>query len=246
MPKLLYVTHSAGYKHDVLPYSHEVVERLGRESGAFDATVTDDVATVDWDNLARDFDVIAFCTTGDLPISDAAKNNLVDFVRVHGRAFVGIHNATDTFYKYAPYGEMVGGYFNGHPWHQEVTILVEDPDHPSTSELPESFQIHDEIYTHKSWSRDKTHVLLTLDLSSVDPAKGADQIAQNNGEVPMAWCHDFGAGRVFYSALGHGMPTWTSELFHRHLVGGIRWALRDPSLDDISTTSHAPDAQGAL
>jgi type 1 glutamine amidotransferase len=171
MPNLLYVTHSAGYKHEVLPYSHEVMERLGRETGAFTATVTDDVSCVNWKNLARDFDVVAFCTTGELPLSDDAKNALIDFVRREGKAFVGIHNATDTFYKYAPYGEMVGGYFNGHPWHQEVNILVEDPDHPSTQHLPDEFRIHDEIYTHRNWSRDKTHVLLTLDLTSVDPAR---------------------------------------------------------------------------
>jgi hypothetical protein len=246
MPNLLYVTHSAGYKHEVLPYSHEVMERLGRETGAFTATVTDDVSSVNWQNLARDFDVVAFCTTGELPLSDDAKNALIDFVRREGKAFVGIHNATDTFYKYAPYGEMVGGYFNGHPWHQEVNILVEDPDHPSTQHLPDEFRIHDEIYTHKNWSRDKTHVLLTLDLTSVDPGKGADKIALNQGEVPMAWCHPFGAGRVFYTALGHGTPTWSSEMFHQHLVGGIRWALRDPSLGEGASTGHVRDPGGAL
>jgi hypothetical protein len=227
MQRLLYVTHSAGYKHEVLPYSHEVMQTLGNDSGAFTATVTDDVATVNWNALGDDFDAVAFCTTGDLPMDDAARERLIRFVRDDGKPFIGIHNATDTFYKYAPYGEMVGGYFNGHPWHEEVTILVDDPDHPSTRDLPDSFRIHEEIYTHRNFSRDKTRVLLTLDLTSVDPAKGADQIAQSGGEVPMAWCHDFGAGRVFYTALGHGMPTWTDAHFHRHLLGGIRWALRE-------------------
>ena len=227
MRRLLYVTHSAGYKHEVLPYSHEVVRKLGGDSGAFAATCTDDVATVDWDRLAADYDAVAFCTTGELPMGDEAKQRLIDFVRGDGKAFVGIHNATDTFYQFAPYGEMVGGYFNGHPWHQEVGILVEDPDHPSTRHLPDRFRIHDEIYTHRNWSRQKTHVLLTLDLTSVDVGKGADKIAGSGGEVPMAWCHDFGAGRVFYTALGHGMPTWTDERFHQHLLGGIRWAMHD-------------------
>jgi len=43
----------------------------------------------------------------------------------------------------------------------------------------------------------------------------------------MAWCHPFGAGRVFYTALGHGMPTWTDERFQKHLLGGIQWAMRE-------------------
>src|SRR5438105_1774967 len=115
MRKLLYLTHSAGYRHEVLPYSMETLEKLGKETGAFEATTTEDASTVPWDNLGR-YDAIAFCTTGELPIPDEAKNNLIAFVR-GGKAFIGIHNATDTFYKFEPYGEMVGGYFNGHPWH---------------------------------------------------------------------------------------------------------------------------------
>jgi len=224
MKQLLYVTHSAGYKHEVLPYSQEVMQKLGGDSGAFAATCTDDVSTVDWNNLAA-FDAIAFCTTGELPMSDEAKNNLIQLVRRDGKAFVGIHNATDTLYQFAPYGEMVGGYFNGHPWHQEVNILVEDQDHPATRHLPDAFRIHDEIYTHRNWSRDKTRVLMRLDMESVDASKAVGK--RDDGDVAMAWCHDFGAGRVFYTALGHGMPTWTDERFHQHLLGGIRWALRD-------------------
>src|SRR5262249_38752169 len=117
------------------------------------------------------YDAIAFCTTGELPISDEAKQNLIQFVK-NGKAFIGIHNATDTFYKYEPYGEMIGGYFNGHPWHQEVGSLVEERTHPATRHLPEQVRIHDEIYTHRNWSRDKTRVLMRLDNSSVDLAKG--------------------------------------------------------------------------
>jgi hypothetical protein len=223
MKKLLYVTQSCGYRHEVLPYSQEVMRKIGAEAGVFVATCTDDVATVDWGNLGV-YDAIAFCTTGELPLSDPAKANLIGFVR-DGKAFIGLHNATDTFYQYAPYGEMIGGYFNGHPWHQEVGILVEDKSHPATRHLGDSFRIHDEIYTHRNWSRERSHVLMRLDNSTVDMAKAAGK--RDDGDVAMAWCHPFGSGRVFYTALGHGMPTWTDERFHKHLLGGIQWAMRD-------------------
>jgi type 1 glutamine amidotransferase len=221
MKQLLYVTHSAGYRHEVLPFSQEMVRKLGAERGVFEATCTDDVATVDWGNLGR-FDAIAFCTTGELPLTAADRQHLIDFVR-NGKAFIGIHNATDTFYEFPPYGEMLGGYFNGHPWHQEVEILVEDRDHPATRHLPESFRIHDEIYTHRNWDRGRTRVLMRLDPASVDMTKAAGK--RDDGDVAMAWCHPFGQGRVFYTALGHGMPTWTDARFHEHLLGGIRWAM---------------------
>jgi len=221
MKQLLYLTHSAGYRHEVLPFSQEVVTRLGAQGVAYHATCTDSAQTVDWSDLGR-YDAIAFCTTGELPIENADRRNLIDFVR-NGKAFIGIHNATDTFYQFEPYGEMIGGYFNGHPWHQEVEILVEDRNHPATRHLPDSFRIHDEIYTHRNWDRSRTHVLMRLDPASVDMEK-ADR---DDGDVAMAWCHPFGQGRVFYTALGHGMPTWTDARFHQHLLGGIRWAMGD-------------------
>jgi len=92
-----------------------------------------------------------------------------------------------------------------------------------TRDLPEHFTIHDEIYTHKNWSRDKTHVLLRLDNGTVDLAKGN----RDDNDFAMAWCHPFGQGRVFYTALGHAEPTWDSDLFHKHLLGGIQWAMGD-------------------
>lgn len=223
MKNLLYVTQSCGYRHEVLPYSHEVMQQIGADSGAFAATCTDDVATVGWDGLDR-YDAIAFCTTGELPLSDTSKSKLLQFVK-GGKAFIGLHNATDTFYQYEPYGEMIGGYFNGHPWHQEVGIIVEDKNHPATRHLVDQFRIHDEIYTHRNWSRDKTHVLMRLDPASVEIEKAAGK--RDDHDVAMAWCHPYGAGRVFYTALGHGMPTWTDARFHQHLLGGIRWAMRD-------------------
>src|SRR5437867_12622390 len=85
MKQLLYVTQSCGYRHEVLPYSQEVMQKIGKDSGAFEATCTDDVATADWANLDR-FDAIAFCTTGELPLSDAEKERLIQFVK-GGKAF---------------------------------------------------------------------------------------------------------------------------------------------------------------
>lgn len=223
MAKLLYLTQSCGYRHEVLPYSQEVMQKIGADSGAFEATCTDDSGTIDWDRLDQ-YRVIAFCTTGELPLSDTAKGNLIRFVK-DGGGFVGIHNATDTFYQFGDYGAMLGGYFNGHPWHEEVGIIVEDPNHPATRHLGATFRMHDEIYTHRDWSREKTHVLMRLDMTTVDESKKAGK--RDDGDVAMAWCHPYGQGRVFYTALGHGVPTWSDPRFHQHLLGGIRWAMRE-------------------
>src|SRR5436853_6443734 len=96
LPHVLYVTQSAGFKHDVLPLSVQVLQALGRQSGAFDVTATDESSLVARDTLAR-FDAVAFFTSGELPMSADQKAALLDFVR-SGKGFIGIHSATDTFH----------------------------------------------------------------------------------------------------------------------------------------------------
>jgi type 1 glutamine amidotransferase len=108
-----------------------------------------------------------------------------------------------------------------------VNVIVEDKDHPATRHLGDSFMMHDEIYTQRNWSRDKTHVLMHLDMDSVDKEKAKGY--RDDLDVALAWCHSFGDGKVFYTALGHGMPTWSNEKFHQHLLGGILWAMGDAS-----------------
>jgi hypothetical protein len=66
--RLLYVTTSAGFRHDVLPFSQQVLRDVGLRSG-FETVATEDVAMITRDNLAR-FDAVAFFTSGELPMND--------------------------------------------------------------------------------------------------------------------------------------------------------------------------------
>lgn len=219
MKKLLMLTHSAGFEHDYLPTAEKVVTEIGVASGRFETTTTQDCSLIHAKNL-KQYDALLFATTGELPMSDAQKQALIGFVK-SGGAFIGVHNATDTFYEFSEYGEMIGGYFDGHPWTQEIVAVVEDADHPSTRHLEPSFTVFDEIYIHRDWSREKTHVLIRLDNASVDVSKGkrADQ------DYALAWCHPYGEGRVFFTAFGHPKELWAESWFRNHLLGGILWAM---------------------
>ena len=128
------------------------------------------------------------------------KAALIAFVR-DGGAFVGVHSATDTFYDWPGYLDLIGGYFDGHPWRQPVTIRVEDATHPSTRHLGYAFAIDDEIYQFRNWSRGAVDVLLSLDVSSVDMA--ATGINRSDKDFAIAWTRHEGAGRVFSTVLGH-------------------------------------------
>ena len=220
LKRVLMITHSAGFKHDYLPTAKQVVASLGEKSGIFEVTATDDCDLLNKRDLKR-FDAVLFATTGELPISEEQKHDFIESIR-SGKAFIGVHNATDTFYKFPEYGKMIGGYFMAHPWSQEVTVKVEDPTHPSTRHLPESFRVKEEIYTFKNWSRERTHVLISLDNSSVDLSKGT----REDNDYALCWCHTYGKARVFYTGFGHYIEIWSKEWFQKHLLNGILWAMR--------------------
>lgn len=218
--RVLYMTHSAGFKHDVIPLSMELLPQIGEEHG-FDVTATKDVAFLSPAGL-KTFDAVVFYTTGELPISDRAKANLLASIRA-GKGFVGLHSATDTFYEWPEYGELIGGYFDNHPWHEEVTVKVEDRSHPATAHLGATWTITDEIYQFRNWDRSSRHVLLSLDTSSVDLTKKG--VNRTDGDFALAWTSTPGKGRVFYTALGHRAELWKDPAYQQHVAGGIRWAL---------------------
>jgi uncharacterized protein len=189
---------------------------LGAKNG-FDVVCSQDSrAEISSDNL-KNFDAVWFYTTGELPLSETQKAELLAFVR-SGKGFGGSHSATDTFYKWKEYGDLIGAYFDGHPWHTKINVIVEDKMHPSTKHLGDSFTITDEIYQFKGpYSREKLHVLLKLDLKDLKPGNRKDN------DNALAWTNQYGKGHVFYTALGHRDEVWRDPRYQAHVIGGLRY-----------------------
>jgi hypothetical protein len=217
---VLYCTHSAGYRHDAIPLSQTILRQLGKNSGLFEITPTEDMSEFTAEKLAR-YTAVMFFTTGELPMSDAQKAALLDFVR-SGHGFLGVHSATDTFYEWPDYRELVGGYFDGHPWHQRVRIDVADAESALVSFLERSFEITDEIYQIRDFDERGSHVLLRLDQTSVDLRR--DGVNRRSYGWPLAWTRSYGRGRVFYTALGHEQAVWQDARYQRLLLNAMRWS----------------------
>jgi len=223
---------------------------MGRKTGAFEAVVSQDPAVFGSDSL-NTFDAIVFDNaTMRLPIfqvdlsklNDIARRKaekreaearaaILDFVR-SGKGFVGVHAATDCFYNWPEYGEMIGAYFAGHPWHEKVTVKLDDPGHPIV--LPfngQSFAVTDEIYQfRKPYSRDKLRILMSLDTAKTNMDKG-DRIKRTDGDFPVAWIHEYGKGRVFYFSLGHRSEIFWNRRVLECYLRGIQYALGDLPAD---------------
>ena len=179
----------------------------------------------------KNYDGVIFAnTTGDLPIPD--KEAFLAWLK-SGKAFIGMHSASDTLHGWPGYIEMLGGEFKGHGPQVCVDCQNEDAQHSANVKLDKSWKIsQEEIYQFKNYESNRVHELLTLN-KHPDPKNNAP------GKYPVSWCRAFGQGKVFYTSLGHREDIWDadpsikdrknsveiSKAYQAHILGGIKWAL---------------------
>ena len=240
---VLVIGETKGFEHDSVPSAMAAVYNMGHDSGLWDTTLRTDTELLTKKDLGRNaknlsyFDLIVFAsTTSELDMDDSQKQDMLSFIKEDGKGFVGIHAALDTNYKWPEYGEMIGGWFDQHPWMTfNAPIITEDPNFPAVRHFPHEFVKYDEIYQPKEWSRDKVNVLLSLDASRLDYANN-DRIHRKDRDFAVAWSKMYGKGRVFYSTLGHTEESWDDPDIRTMYFEAIKWAL---GMTDGSTASHA-------
>ncbi len=159
--RLLVIGAVEGFQHDATSQAMATLWKLGQESGLWETYIKTDVQLLTKKKLSGNaknldyFDAVAFYTTGELKMDDEQKTALMSFIKDDGKGFIGVHSAPDTFYKWPEYGEMLGGYFDGHPWNTfQAPILMADPTQPdrkhSRKSSPSSMRS-----TAKDYSREK-------------------------------------------------------------------------------------------
>ncbi len=228
--KLLAIGAAKGFHHDAASHGMATVWKIGQETGLYDTYIKTDTELITKQKLTGNaknldfFDAVFFYTTGEIELSDQQKKDLLSFVKDDGKGYIGSHSAADTLYKWPEYGEMVGGYFDLHPWNQfEAPVIVEDRTHPATRHFPASFFVHDEIYQFKDYSRDRVRVLMRLDASKMDVARKG--VHRTDGDFAVSWVRNYGKGRVFYSTLGHREEVWDRRDVQQMWLEGIKWAM---------------------
>jgi len=243
--KLLAIGAVKGYQHDSVSHALATIERLGRDSGIYDTYIRTDTELITKQKLEAGnaknlsfFDAVLFYTTGELDMNDQQKKDLLSFIHEDGKGFIGVHSATDTFYQWPEYGEMIGGYFKEHPWGVfDAPVAVEDPNFPGMQGFPHAFVFKDEMYQTKDFSRDKVHVIARLDANKLDlsnpkvmPEHRVDK------EFPIIWAKTYGKGRVYYNTLGHRDESWDRKDVQTMYLEAIKWAM---GLTQADVSSHA-------
>jgi len=233
----------SGYQHDSISHAVATIERMGRESGAYDTFIRTDsqlitkhaitfpagtgIATGEQFNVRNldYFDAIFFFGVREIDLTAEQRADLLAFVRDDGKGFVAAHAAATAFFSWPEFGELLGGRFDEHPWGiADGTVVVDDPSFPAMRGLPPRVVFHDELYQIKDFSRDKIRVLAHLDASKLDLTQPL--VHRKDGDFPAAWAKTYGKGRVFYSILGHEADDWDNPLLRTMYYDAIRWALR--------------------
>jgi type 1 glutamine amidotransferase len=173
----------------------------------------------------KNFDCVLFFTTGN-PMTPEETKDLVEWVKAGG-AFAGTHCATDTLYGDAAYGNLIGGYFRGHPAIQEIKVTVDDPKHPAAAGFTGGMPYTDEMYVFRDapYDRKHNHVILSIEPGSFKMGKN---LVRADNDYAISWVREEGKGRVFYTSFGHRKEVWRDgEHFQKHLIAGLKWAMAE-------------------
>ena len=198
-------------------------------------------------------DLLSAGKDGNPPMTPAGKQALLDAIK-GGKGFIGTHSAADTFHtgetadtdtnqprtwryrnlgdKADAYTQMIGGELIVHGCQQIAVARVIDPAFPGFAKLGDHVERQEEWYSMTNFAPD-LHVLLAIDTAKMRnpypdepnwPPVGWDT-PYKRPPYPVTWAKNYGAGRVFYTALGHSEETWRDPVFQGILFGGIEWAL---------------------
>ncbi|GAA3816640.1 hypothetical protein GCM10022226_41630 [Sphaerisporangium flaviroseum] len=233
--QVLVFSKTAGFRHDSIPAGVQAIRDLAA-GGGFTVTATEDGGAITTANLARYQAVVFLNTTGDL-LDETQQTALRSYVD-GGGGFVGVHAAADAEYGWPYYGQLVGAWFASHPSIQQATVRTGDRAHAATAHLGTTWSRTDEWYNYRANPRSAVHVLQSLD-------EGSYGGGTMNGDHPITWCHPQGAGRSFYTGLGHTQESYADPAFRSLLLGGIAYAAGAVKADCRPENGYTPIYNGS-
>ena len=229
----------SGFHHDSISHALAVIERIGRESGAYMTMIRTDSQLVTKTPIvgrgsrytgrpinARNldyFDAVFFLGSGEGTLTPEQKADLLSFVRDDGKGFVGGHASIIGFYDWPEFGELIGGFMDNEYPVADMPIVVDDPRFPGADAFPKAFAFADQFPVLKApYAKDKIEPIMRLDASKMTDQQRARRA---DGDFPIVWKKSYGKGRVFYSSFGHPESSWDDPRVQKLYLEGIKWAL---------------------
>ncbi len=156
---------------------------------------------------------------GSRPLTETGWRNLDSAVR-QGLPLAGIHPGLWLL------PEAFGADCLGHGTQQTATMRVTSPGFPGLAGLGASFALLEEWFSLTRFSED-VHVILAQDCAGMSLEEAIDRQCYARPPFPATWVRRHGAGRVFYTSMGHREDVWVAPVFRQVLRAGLAWALGD-------------------
>jgi type 1 glutamine amidotransferase len=213
-PKRRVVLWVGGFAHDFDAFA-EIMTDFLPESVPADIEVVRDGSFLDSSQAGGpDVIIMNHCfKSAEGVLTESQKSKLLETIR-GGVGVVAVHASYYSFLEWEQCREIYGARFIKH---DEVDIMIEvrvtDRSHPVTRKLPESFEVHSELYQ-------STPLAADCRLLAVAKEKDTEQ------EYPSVWTKKYGEGRVVTILPAHWPDSYRSKDFQRLIVESVRWAMR--------------------
>jgi type 1 glutamine amidotransferase len=191
------------------------VQKILVDSGRFDVTVSEDLKPLDSAEALKGYDVLFLNRYNNrkAPLGDAAKQNLLDFVR-GGKGIYVQHLASASYPTWDEFNKLCGRHWvmgtSGHSPRGVFDAKIADEKHPITAGL-KGFRADDELYS-KLQGDEPIQVLVE---AYSDFSKKTE---------PLVFVHEYGKGRVVHSTLGHDTKSLAVPEETAIIVRGVEWA----------------------
>jgi type 1 glutamine amidotransferase/sugar phosphate isomerase/epimerase len=222
--------------HSTIPHGNLMLELMSKYTGAFDVTFSNDLNLLKYPKI-KEFDAVFLNNVCGMVHNDPeVRDGVMRFVR-EGGGIGGNHAVTYANNNWPEFSDMMGGWSGAH--HVEKQMLkIDDPSSPLMKPFgTESFEHTDEFYIfppHSPYSREKSHVLMSIDVEKSDRATAGRLCAQctrPDQDYGVAWVKAFGKGRTYFTPLGHTTIMYTDKRWTQHILAAVQYILGDLEVD---------------
>ncbi len=248
--KLLIYDANIGYGganggHRSIPAANMAIE-LFAKTGAYEPVFSNDLENFKYDRLKKFDAVFLNNTVGQIFVDPEIRTGLSRFVR-EGGGLAGYHGTSHASMDWPEFAQMLGAVEGSHREPTEMaTVKIDDPASPLVAAFGgKSFVHQDEFYrfVEGPLSRDKVHVLMSMDIEKTDLNQGrgcARPCVRQDSDYALSWIHRYGKGRVFFTALGHTPAFFASPNLSDFFFRGIQFVLGDLEADTTPSVKAGP------
>ena len=251
--KLLIYDANIGYGgtnggHRSIPAANMAIE-LFAKTGAYEPVFSNDLENFKYDRLKKFDAVFLNNTVGQIFVDPEIRTGLSRFVR-EGGGLAGYHGTSHASMDWPEFAQMLGAVEGAHREPTEMaTVKIDDPASPLVAAFGgKSFVHQDEFYrfVEGPLSRDKVHVLMSMDVEKTDLNQGRGCLrpcVRPDADYALSWIHTYGKGRVFFTALGHTPAFFASPNLSDFFFRGIQFVLGDLDADTTPSAKRGASIQ---